>query len=195
LAAVLNYIAETYITSTIALPDRQEQSFTETRRLALPDYNWNFQLSPLDVWQQFSLMGITGREWYLVFNLIDLIVYQWLANGCLSMAHHLIFEYYWLPLVRDNRRARLQVTNFMQWAVWLAKWELVADSVENLAVLTTLLTYPNRIPWILVLLSIVSPLKWVLVIACLMSIIVAAVMFIRERRKLNNRKRLPKKVK
>lgn len=204
LAAFLQWIAETYIVTNIALPDRldndqqQQQQHrledAETRRLTLPDFNWTFQLSPADIWQQFALMGITGRKWYLIFNLLDLLIYQWLANECLVSALRLVFDGYWIPAIsatafKWNRFVRA----CFDWALWLAKCEWIADGVENVSILLTLLFYPERIRWALVLLSIASPLKWVLVVGCLTFALVGAVMGKREWMVKNRRLRQMKR--
>jgi hypothetical protein len=107
--------------------------------------------SPDFVFQQIAFMGVTGREWYQWFNLVDLFLFSHLAAFTLFCTFQLLLnkyeELYWIG--RGGATAAANYKNgWVQWfregGYTLAQTQWTSDFVENISIYVLFPYYPKK---------------------------------------------------
>lgn len=131
------YVLKTWEPRIVALPEKS---------IEIPDLIFPPR-TPEYVYQQIAFMGVTGREIYSWYNILDMLVFQ-------NASALLLLTFFSLGMQKP-RWKWLENGYQMVFAMWLM------DMTENLAVLFLLRVYPLKAMPALRLICIVTPLKFV----------------------------------
>jgi hypothetical protein len=122
--------------------------------------------------QQVAFMGVTGREWYMFYNLLDFFAVSHLAAFVLVAAYQLVVDKYEELYLRGrtnkNSPGWIEGLKDFGYSVVVAQW--CADLIENICVRTHLNVYPERYELLLRSLLVATSLKWMSILLLLSGI-------------------------
>ena len=112
-----------------------------------------FFFTPGKAYEVLAALGEAGRSAYLTANLLDFVyplTYTLFFSISMTMTYTFIYK----------------AEDFRNWLILLPFGALLADYGETMCVRLMLLNYPTRLTGVAETASLVTPLKWVLIVAC-----------------------------